>query len=108
MDNAREQLSKEEEKQANAAGINMARYRINNLRGEFGEAPLWAVPQHIVEGRLQNAIDRMNADISTDLIFKDYFDVVAKRVAKLHLRRALILMRESNEWLSDYPEVKDL
>lgn len=107
MDNARAQLTKEEEKQATQAGINMAWYRINRMKDQYGEAPLSSLVRPWVTQTMTVVLSRWEADIQTDLQFEDYFDVVAKRVAKLHMRRALILMRESNQWLSDYPEVKE-
>jgi hypothetical protein len=90
-------MTNEQMEAGSAGGIAIARDTIAKMKSKSESAPaFWISP--ILMG-YELILESLNAQIEEALYFHEWQHVWELRVARLHIRRAVILMRESKTWL---------
>jgi hypothetical protein len=100
MATLRENLTKFEIEHCTAAGIARVQYRLSELKDVVGEAPLSPTHQRYVLDEMQKDRDLWTKSKRSNIEAGYWRHAFKDQVALLHMRRAIILMRETNSWLN--------
>jgi hypothetical protein len=92
-------LTDDQVDKANAGGIAIARDSIEKIKNKCESAPVNATYGDLALEGFNLAIRSLTAQTDEALFLREWERVWELRVARLHIRRAIILMRESMKWL---------